>query len=98
MVSESTKFFRTIALFIVLTAVAYVATGLLVGKSDAAVQADPPMGVCFTTVPEYAAFYVGSYGYAYYANIPVKVRVCGYTPAQMTQLNWQIVTGVVRPY
>jgi hypothetical protein len=46
MVSKSTKFFRTIALFIVLTAVAYVATGLLVGKSDAAVQADPPMGVC----------------------------------------------------
>lgn len=66
-----------------------------VGTASAALQADPPAGVCFTTVPEYVAFYRGAYGYQYYANVPIAVRVCGYSPAQMTALNRQIVNGQV---
>lgn len=76
-------------------ALAAALTLVAVTIARAEVRSDPPSGVCFTTVPEYVAFYRGAFGYTYYANIPYAVRVCGYSPAQMSQLNQQIVNNQV---
>lgn len=92
MTSRLTQIFRTVAAFAVIS---LVVLGLGLSLSRAEVVSDPPSGVCFTTVPEYVAFYRGAFGYSYYANIPFSVRVCGYSPAQMSNLNYQIATGKI---